>query len=49
MNIFVDRKEAAAEVRTQEAVAEQRRERDWKRTEEMQHNARGYDVKLSGS
>ena len=36
-------------VRTPEAVAEQRQERDWKRTEEMQHNAHGYDVKLSGS
>ena len=36
-------------VRTQEAVAEQRRERNWKRTEEMQHNSRGYDVKVSGS
>jgi len=43
MNIFVDHKEAAAEFAHRRQVAEQRRERDWKRTEEMQHNARGYD------
>jgi hypothetical protein len=41
MNMFLDHKEAAAEFAHWKAVAEQRRERDRKYAEEMQHNARG--------
>ena len=49
MNIFVDHKEAAAEFAHRRQWQSSGGSAIGKRTEEMQHNARGYDVKFSGS
>jgi hypothetical protein len=51
MNMYLDGEGAAAELAHWKALAEQRRERDRKFVEEMERNARGYDVRavLGGS
>ena len=45
--MFLDGKGAAAELAHWKALAEQRRELDRKFAEEMERNARGYDVKVT--
>jgi hypothetical protein len=45
-NMFLDHETAVAELARWKTIAEQRRERDRKYGEEMERNARGYDVTL---
>ena len=49
MNMYLDHKGATAELAYWKALSEQRRERDRKYCEEMERNARGYDLKVSVS
>jgi hypothetical protein len=44
MNMFLDHKAAASDLARWKTLAEQRRERDRRYGEEMERNARGYDV-----
>lgn len=46
MNMYLDGEGAAAELAQWKRLAEQRRDRDRKFGEEMERNARGYDVKV---
>jgi hypothetical protein len=45
--MYLDRKGAEATLAKWKALAEERRERDRKFVEEMERNARGYDVKVT--
>ena len=46
LNMWLDDRRAAADLACWKAVAEQRRERGRKFSEEMQRNARGYNVQM---
>jgi hypothetical protein len=47
LNMYLDGKGAASELAHWKALAEQRRERDRKFAEELERNARRYDVKVT--
>ena len=47
MNMFLDREAADAEIARWKALAEHRRERGKRYAEEMERNARGYDVTVT--
>jgi hypothetical protein len=48
INMYFNSKGASAELARWKALAKQRHERDRKYAEEMERNARGYDVKIFG-
>lgn len=47
LNMFLDQEAADAEIARWKALAEQRRERGKRYAEEMERNARGYDVTVT--